>query len=231
MEPARVLWDAVDTYTAARLHKPDPALDNATRNADAASLPAIAVSPALGKFLHLIARARHAQSILEIGTLAGYSTIWLARALPTHGRLITLELDPAHAAVARTNLTNAGLIDRVDIRIGPALASLESMPTPTNSGGVGGNDGFDLVFIDADKASTPAYFAHALRLANPRAVIIVDNVVRWGRILSADSDDPDIQGVRTMLRDMGAEPRIDATVLQTVGIKGYDGLAIAIVND
>ncbi len=177
------------------------------------------MSPNQGKLLHLIARLRGARRILEIGTLGGYSTIWLARALPADGRLVTLEYAAKHAEVARANLARAGLADRVDVRVGPALDTLPTLEGP-----------FDLVFIDADKPNNPGYFRHALRLTRPGSVIIVDNVVRGGRVADAASTDPAVVGTRALADLLAAEPTVDATMIQTVGAKGYDGFAFALVT-
>jgi predicted O-methyltransferase YrrM len=212
-------WDSVDTYFADLLIGQDPALDAALDASDAAGLPQIAVSPTQGKLLHLIARMRGARRILEIGTLGGYSTIWLARALPADGRLVTLEYAAKHADVARANLERAGVGDRVDVLVGPAMDTLPSVEGP-----------FDLVFIDADKPNNPGYFAHALRLTRPGSVIIVDNVVRGGRVADGVSTDPAIVGTRALADLLAAEPTVEATMIQTVGAKGYDGFALALVT-
>lgn len=214
-------WTAVDDYIASLLIPPDPALDAAQQASAAAGLPAIAVSTPQGKFLHVLARIRGARRILEIGTLGGYSTIWLARALPAGGRLISLEFDPKHAAVARDNVQRAGLGDRVDIRVGraidalPALASLEP---------------FDLVFVDADKPSTPDYVRWALKLTRSGSVIVVDNVVREGALIDASGSDANAEGMRQAMAVLASAPRVTSTVIQTVGSKGYDGFAIALVD-
>ena len=215
-------WDAVDRYLADRYVPPDEALEQALRASEAAGLPSIAVSPTQGKLLQILARMQGATRILEIGTLGGYSTIWLARALPPGGRLISLESDPKHAEVARANLDRAGLADMVEVRVGEAS---ESLPTLEAEGA----GPFDLAFIDADKVSTPEYFAWALKLARPGGVIVVDNVVRGGAVVDPDSDDPSVQGVRRFHDLLEAEPRVSATAIQTVGSKGYDGFAIAYV--
>jgi predicted O-methyltransferase YrrM len=212
------IWSDVDTYLAGLLVGPDPALDAALEANAAAALPAIDVPAMLGKLLHLLARATGARRILEVGTLGGYSTIWLARALPPDGRVVTLEVDPRHARVARDNLALAGLDGLVDLVEGPALDTLATLTGP-----------FDLVFVDADKPSNPAYLEHALRLTRPGSMIIVDNVVRGGRLLDADSDDPTVRGSRGLVEMLAAEPRVSATVLQTVGAKGHDGFALALV--
>jgi predicted O-methyltransferase YrrM len=217
-------WTAVDDYLTGALVGPDEVLDAALAASDAAGLPAIAVSPTQGKLLNLIARLVTARRILEIGTLGGYSTIWLARALPPDGRLITLEYAPKHAEVARANLAKAGLADLVEVRVGAALDTLPGLAD-------GRADLFDLVFIDADKQNTPDYFTWSVRLTRPGGVIIVDNVVRDGKVLDADSEDPAVQGLRRLNEVMAAAPLVSATTIQTVGVKGYDGFAIAIVGE
>lgn len=216
-------WTAVDRYIEERLIDADPALERARRAAEEAGLPAIAVTPAQGKLMHLLARSLGATRILEVGTLGGYSAIWLARALPSGGQLVTLELEPAYAAVAAASIEGAGLDERVDLRIGPAARTLAAMVTS-------GEEPFDLVFIDADKRSTPEYFARALELTRPGSVIVVDNVVRDGRLISPDSGDPDIEGNRTFHERLASERRVSATTIQTVGAKGYDGFTLALVN-
>ncbi|MEO6236980.1 MAG: O-methyltransferase [Vicinamibacterales bacterium] len=213
-------WTAVDTYVTGELLPADPALDGAQDASRAAGLPAISVSAAQGKFLHLLARIQGARKVLEIGTLGGYSTIWLARALPPDGRVITLEYDPRHADVARASIARAGLADRVDIRVGRAIETLPALTAEAP---------FDLVFIDADKPSTTEYFNWALKLSRKGTVIVIDNVVRNGGIVDA-SPDADAQAMRDFLAVLGADRRVDATAIQTVGIKGYDGFAIAIVD-
>jgi predicted O-methyltransferase YrrM len=216
-------WSAVDRYISDLLLPVDPALDAALAASAAAGLPAINVSPNQGKLLHLLARAQHARTILEIGTLGGYSTIWLARALAEGGRLITLEAEPRHAEVARSNIARANLTDVVDIRLGKALEILPELV----SEGLGP---FDFVFIDADKENTALYFDWSLKLTRPGSIIIVDNVVRKGAVVNADSDDANVQGVRRFYEKLAAEPRVSATAIQTVGSKGYDGFAIVVVN-
>ncbi len=216
-------WSEVDRYFTGLLHQPDAALDAAVADSEAAGLPAIQVSPAQGKLLHLIARIRGAREILEIGTLGGYSTIWLARALPPGGRLITLEIDPRHAAVAGANLARAGLTGIVEQRLGPAAESLAQISGE-------GRGPFDLIFIDADKEGMPGYFAWALRLSRAGTVVIVDNVARKGAVIDAASADPAVRGARRFSEMLSAEPRVSATVVQTVGVKGYDGFAILVVN-
>jgi predicted O-methyltransferase YrrM len=212
-------WDAVDEYLSGLAVGADAALDAALADSDAAGLPRIAVSPTHGKLLHLVARMRGARRILEIGTLGGYSTIWLARALPTDGELVTLEYSAKHADVARANIARAGLADRVQVRVGAALDTLPSLDGP-----------FDVVFIDADKPNNPDYVRWALRLTRPGSVIIVDNVVRDGRIADPDDTDPAVVGTRRVNELLAAEPTVEVTMLQTVGSKGYDGFALALVT-
>ena len=213
------LWSAVDDYFDV-LIGPDPVLDAAQADATAAGLPEIAVTPHQGKQLNLLARIGGARSILEIGTLGGYSTIWLARALPPGGRLVTLEYDPKHAEVARENLKRAGFgEDVVDIRVGAALDTLPTLTGP-----------FDFVFIDADKANLPGYVAAAVDLSRPGTTIVVDNVVRRGEVADPDATDPNVVGVQRMTEVIAAEPRLDATAVQTVGRKGYDGFVLAVVR-
>ena len=216
------LWTAVDRYFSDLLVSADPALDEALAASVAAGLPAINVSPVQGKLLHLLARAIGARNVLEIGTLGGYSTIWLARALPDGGRVISLEADPRHAEVARANIARAGLDDRVEVRLGMALDLLPGLAERTEP--------FDFIFIDADKPNNAAYFDWALRLSRPGSIIVVDNVVRDGDVIDATSDSPTVQGVRRFLERLAAEPRVSATAIQTVGGKGYDGFAIALVT-
>jgi len=215
-------WTAVDQYLSERLVPPDPALDGALRDSEAAGLPAIQVTPTFGKMLHLLARAQGARRILEVGTLGGYSTIWLARALVPGGRLVTLEAEPRHADVARANLQRAGLDDVVDVRVGRALDTLPQVQAE-------GGGPFDVIFIDADKQNNPEYFQWALKLARVGSLIIIDNVVRDGTVIDADKNDPSIVGVRRLNEMLGTEPRVSATALQTVGSKGYDGFALAVV--
>lgn len=214
-------WDAVDGYISDLLIGADPVLDAALAASDAAGLPQIAVAPNQGKLLYLLARMNGARAILEIGTLGGYSTIWLARALPADGRLISLEYEPRHAEVARANLDRAGLADRVDIRVGPALDSLAVLEHEAAGP-------FDLVFVDADKPNNPDYLAWALKLTRPGSVIIVDNVVRAGKVADATTTDPSVVATRTMAEMLAAEPTVTATMVQTVGSKGYDGFALAL---
>ncbi len=213
------LWHAVDDYLGGLLVGPDAALDAALAANRAAGLPPIDVSPALGKLLNLVVRTSGARRVLEIGTLGGYSTIWLARALPPGGRVVTLERNPHHAAVARDNIARAGLADVVEIVVGPALETLPGLTGP-----------FDLVFVDADKPSNADYLAHAVRLSRPGTVIVVDNVVRRGKVADTADRDPAVVGSRRLIEAMAADPRLDATALQTVGSKGYDGFALAVVR-
>jgi predicted O-methyltransferase YrrM len=217
------LWSDVDQYFAEALIAADPALEGALAASAEAGLPTISVAPNQGKLLHLLARIQGARSILEIGTLGGYSTIWLARALPEDGRLITLEADPKHAEVAGRNIAAAGVADRVDLRVGPALDTLPKV----DAEGLGP---FDFIFIDADKASIPDYFTWALKLSRPGTVVVIDNVVRGGNVVQADSQSADVQGIRRLHEQLKTEPRVDATTLQTVGSKGWDGLTIAVIN-
>jgi len=216
-------WTAVDSFFHEKLIGEDDALDHALASGRKAGMPEIHVSAAFGALIHLLARTRGAERILEIGTLAGYSTIWLARALPAGGKLISLELDAEHARVARQNVSHAGLIDRVDIRIGEATESLAEMAGA-------GADPFDFIFIDADKRSNPAYLEGSLRLSGPGTLIVVDNVVRNGAVAGPDSGDPDMVGIRTMIDQVAANPRLTATAIQTVGGKGYDGFAVIRVD-
>jgi predicted O-methyltransferase YrrM len=214
-------WVAVAGYLD-RLFPPDAVLTQAVESSAAAGLPAIAISHAEGRFLHLLARHQRARAILEIGTLGGYSAIWLARALPVDGRLVTLELDPRHAEVARANLARAGMSERVKIRVGPALETLPDLAREYPAG-------FDLIFIDADKGSYPAYWSWALKLSHSGTLIVADNVVRSGAVVDSHSTDADVQAVRRYLDLVAAEPGVLATVMQTVGPKGYDGMSLALV--
>lgn len=217
-------WEAVDRYFVDALGLSEPALEAALEASDAAGLPAISVAPTQGKLLQLLARLQGATRILEIGTLGGYSTIWLARALPVGGRMVTLEYEPKHAEVARVNLANAGLGDAVEIRIGRALETLPQLVAE-------GQGPFDLIFIDADKATTPEYVSWALKLACRGSLIVVDNVVRNGAVADASSGSADVQGIRRFFDLVASEPRLTGTALQTVGSKGYDGLALALVTE
>ncbi len=215
-------WTAVDRYITDLLVPPDPALDAALQASAAAGLPAINVAPNQGKLLMLLAQIQGARSILEIGTLGAYSTIWLARALPADGRLITLEADPKHAEVARANIARAGLANRVEVRLGPALETLPRLAAE-------GSGPFDLIFIDADKPGYPDYFRWALKLSHRGSVIVADNVVRDGEVIDPASADPRVQAMRRFNEVLAAEPRVSATEIQTVGSKGYDGFALALV--
>ena len=217
------LWTAVDNYIVSKLLPGDSSLDQAVRASEEAGLPSIQVSPAQGKFLYLLAKVHGAKRILEIGTLGGYSTIWLARALPADGRLVTMEIDPRHAEVARANLEREGVAGKVELLVGNALDLLPELEKRNESP-------FDLSFIDADKVSIPKYFESALRMSRPGSLVLVDNVVRDGAVIEEGSTDESVQGVRKLNDMIEGDPRVTATVLQTVGIKGYDGLAIALVN-
>ena len=216
-------WAAVDSFIADHLLRGDPALDWALAANAAAGLPAIDVSPVQGKLLHLLARGMGARRILEVGTLGGYSTIWLARALPAAGRLVTLELDPHHAEVARANLGRAGVGERGEVRVGPAADTLAQMIADAEGP-------FDFVFVDADKEGYPAYLRAALNLSRPGTMLVFDNVVREGDILDPDHSDPRVQGTRALFEALAAEPRLSATAIQTVGAKKWDGFALAIVS-
>jgi predicted O-methyltransferase YrrM len=216
-------WTAVDDYLTRSIVAEDEALSAALAANEAAGLPSIDVSPAQGKMLHLLVRIAGGKKALEIGALGGYSTIWIARALPPGGRLVTLEADPRHAATARANVARAGLSDKVDIRVGAALDTLPAIEAE-------GSGPFDFVFIDADKENNANYLAWALRLSRPGTTIVIDNVVRAGRILDAASRDRNILGIRRMFAMMKGEPRLAATAIQTVGAKGWDGFALAVVD-
>jgi predicted O-methyltransferase YrrM len=216
-------WTAVDDFIADRLLAADPVLDAALEASSAAGLPNIHITPNQGMLLQILARTIGARRILEIGTLGGYSTIWLARALPAGGRLITLEVDPKHAAVARTNLQRAGLTEIVEVRVGPAADTLRQLAAEPC-------EPFDLTFIDADKSATADYFAWAVRLSRPGGLIVIDNVIRDGKVLDAASTDPSVLGVRSFFDAAGTDRRVTATAIQTVGGKGYDGFAIALVT-
>jgi predicted O-methyltransferase YrrM len=212
-------WTAIDRHFAGLLLPADPELDAALAAAAAAGLPAHDVSPLQGAFLQLLARLQGARAILELGTLAGYSTIWLARALPPGGRLVSLERDPVYAEVACTNLARAGLAETVEVHAGPALETLPRLRGP-----------FDLVFIDADKRSNPAYLEWALALSRPGTLIVADNVVRGGAVLDEQGEDASAAGVRRFIELVAAEPRLSATAIQTVGAKGHDGFLLALVD-
>lgn len=217
------LWNAVDRYLADTLVHPDQRIEEALEANACAGLPAIDVAPNQGKLLHLLARVQGARRILEIGTLGGYSSIWLARALPKDGQLVTLELNPKHATVARSNIQRTGLSSLVDIRVGPALDSLAALhaenPAP-----------FDFIFLDADKPNNPNYLDWAVKFSRPGTLIIADNVVRDGAIVDGNSRDAGVTGTRTFLERLGSHPQLDATAIQTVGVKGYDGFAMAIAK-
>lgn len=215
-------WTAVDRYFTDLLMPPDPALEAALCASAAAGLPPIQVSPTQGRLLWLLARAQGARAILELGTLGGYSTIWLARALPPDGHLVTLEADAHHAAVARENIVRAGLADVVEVRLGRALDTLPQLVAEHRGP-------FDLIFIDADKPGYPEYLAWALKLSRRGSLIIADNVVRSGAVADPAASGPNILGIRRFMELLAAEPRISATAIQTVGSKGYDGFAVALV--
>ena len=219
---SKLLWTAVDRYFGDLLAPHDEALNAAIRANREARLPAIDVSPVQGKFLQVLVQITQARRILEIGTLGGYSTIWMARALPKGGRIVSLEFEPRHAEIARANLRCAGMLHRVDIRVGHALASLVGLKRS-------GAGPFDLIFIDADKENNPQYLKWALKLSRRGTVIVVDNVARHGTVIDARSKASDVVGTRRCLEMMAAEPRLSAAALQTVGMKGLDGFAIAVV--
>jgi len=215
-------WTEVDRYLASIFTPPDPALDAAVESSAKAGLPEIQVAPNQGKLLHILARAVGARAVLEIGTLGGYSTLWLARALPSDGRLISLEIDPKHADVARANLERAGLGGVAEVRVGRALDTLRQIAAERLAP-------FDMIFIDADKPSIPEYFDWALRLSRRGGLIVVDNVVREGGVADGTSTDANVLGVRRLNERLASELRVSATTIQTVGIKGYDGFTLALV--
>lgn len=217
------LWNAVDRYFGDLFAAHDEHLNAAVKANRAARLPAIDVSPLQGKFLHVLVQMTQAKRVLEIGLLGGYSTIWMARALPRGGRIVSLEFEPRHAEIARANLRRAGLLRRVEIRVGPALKSLPQLKAE-------GAGPFDLIFIDADKENNPHYLEWALKLARRGTVIVVDNVARHGTVIAAKSAAPDIRGTRKCLEMMAAHKRLSAVALQTVGVKGLDGFAMAVVT-
>ncbi len=219
---SQALWSTVEDYCDGLLIGADPVLAAARAAATAAGLPEIAVSPSQGKFLHLLARIAGARRVLEIGALGGYSTIWMARALPADGSLISLEANPKHLDVARANIARAGFANQVEFRLGAALDTLPRLEAEAAGP-------FDFIFIDADKPNIPNYVAWALRLARVGAVIVVDNVIRDGRVADGSSADPDVQGVRRLNALLASEKRLSATTLQTVGSKGYDGFTLALV--
>jgi predicted O-methyltransferase YrrM len=216
-------WNQVDAYLDRELGLRDPALDDAMATSAAAGLPPISVTPTQGKLLHLLARMVEARRILELGTLGGYSSIWLGRALQPDGEMLSLEIDPSHAAVARHNIDRAGLADRVTVVLGPASDTMAKLTAD-------GVDPFDFIFIDADKANIDAYFEASLPLSRAGTVIVVDNVVRQGNVIDAESDDESVRGVRRLVELVSREPRVSATGLQTVGSKGYDGFILAVVT-
>ena len=217
------IWTSVDRYFAGQLVPEDDALGAALAASEASGLPAIAVSPSFGQLLHLLARMQRATAILEIGTLGGYSTIFLGRALPPNGRLVTLEIDPKHAEVARANVARAGLANIVELRLGRALDTLPELKRE-------GAGPFDLIFIDADKPNIPEYFEWALALSRDGTVIVVDNVVRGGAVVDEASEDASVRGVRRLIDELAGEPRVSATAIQSVGTKGYDGFVVALVT-
>jgi predicted O-methyltransferase YrrM len=217
------IWEKVENYFVDKLALADPALESALTDTSTAGMPAIQVSPPLGKLLNLLAHTVNARKILEIGTLGGYSTIWMARALPSNGSLLSLEIDAKHAEVARANVARAGLAGQVEIRIGAALDSLQAL-IQQKSGP------FDLIFIDADKANIPQYFEQSLKLSRPGSLIVVDNVVRSGAVADTASSDESVKGVQRLFDKLVGENRVIATAIQTVGSKGYDGVAIAWVS-
>jgi predicted O-methyltransferase YrrM len=212
-------WADIDRYLSKAVISPDPVLEQALEASNRAGLPAIQVSPQQGKLLMLLAQMVGAQRILEIGTLAGYSTIWLGRGLPPQGKLITLEADPKHAEVARSNIARADFADFVEVRLGRALNSLPKLAAENHAP-------FDMFFIDADKKNIPEYFTWCLRLSRPGSVIVVDNVVRDGAVIDPQAQEAGIQGIRRFFEIAAAEPRVTGTALQTVGVKGHDGFAI-----
>jgi predicted O-methyltransferase YrrM len=212
-------WADIDSYLSKAVIPPDPVLEHALAAADRAGLPAIQVSPQQGKLLMLLAQMVGAQRILEIGTLAGYSTIWLGRGLPPQGKLITLEADPKHAEVARSNIARANFADFVEVRLGRALDSLPKLAAENDAP-------FDMFFIDADKKNIPEYFTWCLKLSHPGSVIVVDNVVRDGAVIDPQAQEAGVRGIRRFFEIAAAEPRVTGTALQTVGVKGHDGFAI-----
>ncbi|PGK31870.1 methyltransferase [Priestia megaterium] len=217
------IWNEVDLYMNDKLIQPDPILDEVLKANQEAGLPAIDVSPSQGKFLHLLASLKGAKRILEIGTLGGYSTIWLARALPKDGQLITLELSAKHAEVARANLKRAGVSHLVEVLVGPGLDTLAVLKDK-------GTEPFDLIFIDADKPNNPNYLKWALELSKRGSTIICDNVVRQGHVMNSESEDENVKGIRQFMNVLAQEKRISATAIQTVGSKGYDGFIVGIVE-
>ena len=218
----QVLWTAVDNYVSHLLAPHDQAMQEVLAASAESGLPEIQVSPAQGKLLHILAHIVNARNILEIGTLGGYSTIWMARALQPSGRVLSLEFNPKHAEVARSNFARAGLSDQIEVRVGPALETLPKVAAE-------GRGPFDLIFIDANKSAMAEYFDWALKLSRPGSVILSDNVIRDGAVIDAVSPDPDVQGVRRFNERLAAESRVSATEIQTVGSKGYDGFALIVV--
>ncbi|MEH6942753.1 O-methyltransferase [Bacillus sp. JJ722] len=218
------MWNDVDLYFSTKLHSTDPIMDSILKTNSEANLPAIDVSPNQGKLLCLLAKLKGAKNILEIGTLGGYSSVWLGRALPEDGRLITLEFNSKHAKVAEDNIRNSGLENKIEVIVGPAL---ESLPTLKDKG----FSSFDFIFIDADKPNNPHYLKWALEYSKPGTVIIGDNVVRSGKVIDANSEDLNIQGVRQFIDLLSEESRIDSTAIQTVGSKGYDGFVLGVVKE
>jgi predicted O-methyltransferase YrrM len=216
-------WTAVDDYLTKLFFPPDDALDHALESAHAGGLPPINVTAAQGQLLHILAKAQQARTILEVGTLGGYSTIWLARALPDGGRIVTLEVDPHHAAVAQANIDRAGVAHAVEIRVGPAVDSLPALAAE-------GFGPIDFAFIDADKQHNPDYFEWAMKLSRVGTTIVVDNVIRDGKVIDSSCHDADVEGTRRFNERLAAEKRVTATEIQTVGSKGYDGFAIALVT-
>jgi len=220
---SREQWNAVDKYIEEKLAQQDDALLAALKDSDAAGLPPIAVAPAQGRLLGILVQATSSKNVLELGTLGGYSSIWLARALPANGKLVTLELSPKHAEVARGNFVRAGLADRVEIRVGPALDSLAKLLEE-------GHGPFDFVFMDADKETYPEYFAAVIKLARVGTLIVIDNVIRQGAVADPNATDARVLGIRQLNERIASEPRVTATSIQTVGTKGYDGLTFALVT-
>ncbi len=217
------MFKAVDQYISDLFNPEDEALNAAELSHKQEGIPHINVSPNLGKFLYLLAKLINAKKILELGTLAGYSTIWLAKALPENGRVISLEVDPHHADIARKNISRAGLSNKIEIRVGKAIELLPAMVSE-NAGP------FDMIFIDADKPPYTEYFEWSLKLSRPGTLIIADNVIRDGKVLNPDQEDPMVQGAQRFNKSLAANSRVDATILQTIGVKEYDGMAIAIVK-
>lgn len=218
-----MLWTAVDAYLTEQLVRPDPVFDDILKRSDEAGLPAISITAPQGRFLQLLVRAMGARQVLEIGTLGGYSATWMAKGLAQGGRLVSIELEPRHAEVARANFKRAGVSDAVEVIVGPAAEVLARMAKERAAS-------FDFVFIDADKGGYPEYFRRSMALARPGAMIVADNVVRDGKVADAGSRDENVVGIRRFLEAVAAEPRATGTVLQTVGSKGYDGLALVLVG-